>query len=102
MNVLSFMPVVPCSKNRSPEMKSLVEQRGGLAPSAFVGFFLADQNLNLFGQKTADGGTASRGQHLGFSDDLLGQAKCKILLNHNRPSRAIRVARIIRVMDFLS
>ncbi len=47
------MPVVPQGANHSAQMEALIEQRIGLPLSAFISFFLANENLNLFCQKSA-------------------------------------------------
>src|ERR1700756_1984042 len=83
-NVLSFMPLVSADANHTTQMEPLVEQRRGLALSSFVSFFLSDQNLNLFGQETANRGTTAGSKNLCLANGLRGKTNCNILLSHNR------------------
>jgi hypothetical protein len=90
------MPLVPASANYSAQMEALVEEREGLALGALIGFVFSDKNLDLRGEKTADGGAASGSEDFGLSQGLLAKAKGDVLLGGGAHARIIRDTRNLR------
>lgn len=90
-------------------MESVFEQRHRLPLGPLVSFFLADQNLDLTRKKTADGCGTARRNDLGLADGLPVETNGQVLfaiviygfhkLDKDK-SRIIRVARIIRVVNY--
>jgi hypothetical protein len=98
------MEFIAGGTNCAAQMKAAIEQGCGLALGAFVGFFFADQELDLASHETADGGGTSSGDNLCLLNGLAVEANGQILfsvglcIGHGRPrSRALRAARILRV-----
>jgi hypothetical protein len=55
MNVLPFMEFISADSDYAAQVKALIEQRHCLPLGPFVGFFLANEYLNLMSQEAANG-----------------------------------------------
>jgi hypothetical protein len=75
------MEFIPTGSNYAAQVKTLIQQRQGLPFSALVGFFLADEDLNLASQQSADGGRAPGSEDLGHSNRLPVETDGQILLS---------------------
>jgi hypothetical protein len=64
------MELVATDSHCSAQVKAPVEQSYCLSFSALVGFLFTNQDLNLVGQKTADGRRTPRRDDLGLLDSL--------------------------------
>jgi hypothetical protein len=73
------MQLVAAGRTRSSQMEALIQKLKSLSFSAFVSFFVADKDLNLLGEKTADRGISPRGQDFGFAQSRLAQTDRDIL-----------------------
>src|SRR5580700_8695451 len=109
MNVLPLMQLITAGLNGPAQMKTLFEQQHGLPLGAFEGFFLANEDLNLTGQQTADGGGTLGSDDLGLSNRLPVEANGQILFAVvlclgqralRKTARIVRVARILRAVKW--
>src|SRR5271168_2068933 len=64
------MQFIPAGSNYAAQVKTLIQQRHGLPLGAFIGLFVAHQDLNLTSQQTADGSRPPGSQDLGHPDGL--------------------------------
>jgi hypothetical protein len=55
MNVLPVMKFISADSDYATQVEALVEQGHGLPLGPFVGFFLANKNLDLMSQEAANG-----------------------------------------------
>src|ERR1700722_17215297 len=95
------MQFVPGGSNHAAEVETLVQERQCLALGAFVGLFLADENFNLAGKESADGGALLGGEDFGFPNRSAVKADGDVLLeavsrSHRITPRIIRVTRFVR------
>src|ERR1700688_904912 len=81
MNVLALMQFITAGSDYAAQVKTLIEQRHSLPLSAFVGFLLADEDLYLPGQQTADGGRTPGSKDFGHADGLPVETDGQILFS---------------------
>jgi hypothetical protein len=75
------MEFVSADSNCAAQVKALVEQDHCLPLGAFVGFFLAYEDLNLMSQETADGSRTPSGEDLSLLNGFSVKTDRHILLS---------------------
>ncbi|MGD0824446.1 MAG: hypothetical protein ABR908_07675 [Terriglobales bacterium] len=74
------MPFVPTRSDYSTQVKTFVEKRPSLPFGPLVGFFVANEELDLLGKETTDRSFTSGSENLGLLEQLPTQTYRDVLL----------------------